>query len=69
MFNGLIVIVGHGLAGLWNSEIFKLYGIILPVALVATAIGSKLSQYIPTQRFEKLIFMAFIVLGTLLLIQ
>ena len=69
LFKGLIVIVGHGLAGLWNSEIFKLYGTILPVALVATLIGSKLSQYIPTQRFEKIIFMTFIVLGTLLLIQ
>ena len=66
---GFIVIIGHGLAGLWTTEIFKLYGINFPVVLIATFIGSKFNKHIPAERFENLIFIAFIILGILLIAQ
>ena len=66
---GLLIVVSHGFDGLWNFEVFKLYLMALPVVFIAIFIGEKLNKRISTNYFEQLLFIVFIFLGALLLIQ
>jgi uncharacterized membrane protein YfcA len=65
---GLLILVGHGLGGLWTPQVLQLYALALPVVLAAIFLGDKLNQRIPPGRFERFIYMALIGLGFLLLV-
>lgn len=65
---GLLILVGHGLGGLWTAQVLQLYVLALPVVLIAIFLGGKLNQRIPPARFEKLIYMTLVGLGLLLLV-
>lgn len=66
---GLLIVVSHGFGGLWDFEVFKLYLMALPVVFIAILIGEKFNKRISTSYFERLLFIVFIFLGALLLIQ
>jgi uncharacterized membrane protein YfcA len=63
-----LIILGHGLGGLWSAELLQLYALTLPVVLLAIFLCGKLNRRIPAGRFERLLYVALIVLGLLLLI-
>jgi uncharacterized protein len=65
---GLLIVISHGFGGLWNLEMFRLYLVSLPAVFIAIFIGEKLNKHMPKDRFEQLLFVAFIFLGALLLI-
>lgn len=65
---GLLILVGHGLGGLWTAQVLQLYALALPVVLIAIFLGGKLNQRIPLGRFEKFIYMTLVGLGLLLLV-
>lgn len=66
---GLIVLVGHGLSGLWTREVIRLYLCCAPFVLAAVIFGSKISGTLLLSRFQKLIHLLLIVIGFLLLID
>lgn len=66
---GLVILISHFFSGLWTGQVLQLYLFNLPIILVATWIGTKISQLIPTERFEKFLFVAFLLLGLLLLLS
>lgn len=61
------IVTGHILGGLWTSEVvnYSLYS--LPVILTSIFLGSKLNKVIPTERFQKYIFILLILVSLLLL--
>lgn len=63
---GLGILVSHALAGLWNQQIFQLYGISLPGILVAIAIGGWINHRLPTERFQSFLSVLLIGLGIML---
>ncbi|MEM0978834.1 MAG: sulfite exporter TauE/SafE family protein [Cyanobacteria bacterium P01_H01_bin.58] len=63
---GVGIVATHGLAGLWNTQIFVLYGVSLPGILLAIAIGSWLNAHLPVKRFQALLSGLLIGLGVLL---
>ena len=65
---GLLILVGHGLAGLWTRQVFQLYALGLPLILTGIFLGGKLNRRIPAGRFEKFIYIALLALGFLLLV-
>ncbi|MBN1995087.1 MAG: sulfite exporter TauE/SafE family protein [Anaerolineae bacterium] len=65
---GLLILAGHGLAGLWTLQVLQLYALALPFMVTAIFLGTKLNQRIPPHRFEKFIYAALLALGFLLLI-
>ena len=65
---GLIVMVGHGLAGLWTPQVMWLFAACLPGVIIATLLGGKLNQRLPAEQFTKLLYVALIGLGVLLLV-
>lgn len=66
---GLPILLGHALAGLWTADVFRLYLISFPFVLLANWIGHKLNRAIPANRFEQLVNLLLIVVGTMLLIH
>ena len=63
----LLICLGHALSGLWTLEVFKLYGLALPLVLLGIFLGLRLGRRLPRARFERLLYLALLVLGTLLL--
>ncbi|NER79768.1 MAG: sulfite exporter TauE/SafE family protein, partial [Leptolyngbya sp. SIO1D8] len=63
---GLGIAASHGLTGLWNAEIFRLYGVSLPGILGAIAIGGWINQRLTVGRFQFLLSGLLIFFGVLL---
>ncbi len=64
--SSLMIAVSHGIGGLWNTEIFRLYGMAIVIVLIATYLGGRLNQYFKHALFEKIIYVFLIVIGVLL---
>ncbi|MGD1992478.1 MAG: sulfite exporter TauE/SafE family protein [Anaerolineae bacterium] len=65
---GLLIVVSHGLAGLWTAEVVRLYVISLPVVLLALLVGRRINHSIPAGRFEQFVSVLLIVIATVLLV-
>ena len=64
---GTLILAGHGLSGLWTPQVWRLYGLALPLVLLAIFLGGQLNQRIPSGRFDRYIYGALIILGIMLL--
>ena len=67
MPTGGMIALSHGLAGWWSGEVLSLYFLALPGVLLAIFLGGKLNRRIPARRFERLLYLALIILGLLLM--
>jgi uncharacterized membrane protein YfcA len=63
-----MILVSHASAGLWTKQVLHLYLISLPVMSIAFWLGNRLSQRIEARSFERLVYVALIVLGIMLLV-
>ena len=66
VFTGLLILASHGLAGLWTSYVFRLYGTSLPLILVGIFLGGKLSRLIPQGQFDGYVNVGLLIMGLLL---
>jgi uncharacterized membrane protein YfcA len=62
------ILIGHALGGLWSAEVWRLYGLSLPLVAVAVVLGRALNRRIPTDRFVRAVDLTLIGLGVLLLL-
>jgi uncharacterized membrane protein YfcA len=65
--SGLVVLVGHGLSGLWNTELFVRYASCLPAVIAATFLGRYANTLCDARKFVWIIYAALILLGALLI--
>jgi hypothetical protein len=65
---GILILAGHGLAGLWTPEVLRFYVLTLPPVVLALLAGSRLSRKLPPGRFDKLVYGALVFMGVLLII-
>ena len=63
------IIISHGIAGLWTYTVFNYFLISLPVILIAVVLGAKLNKVIPSEKFNKYIYIFLIIIGLTLLIN
>jgi len=64
----VMIVAGHGLAGLWTRDVLRLYVYTLPVVMLAIFLGGKLNQRIPCGTFDRFVYTALVVMGILLLV-
>ncbi len=64
----VLICAGHAASGLWTWQVLQLYGLALPVLLLAIPLGIRLGRRIPADRFGGLLYAALIVLGVGLLL-
>lgn len=65
---GLFILLGQALSGLWNANVLRLYLYCLPLVLVAIWLGGRLNRRITFGNFERIIFIALVIFGAMLLI-
>lgn len=60
-----LIVVSHGLTGLWTREVLELYAYSLPAVVAGAWIGEFISKKIPKAIFSKLIYTLLVLLGIL----
>lgn len=65
---GLMIVAGHGLAGLWTPLVVRLYVWAIPVILLAIYAGGKIHNRISQDIFSRIIHAFLVVIGALFLI-
>ncbi|HEX2622035.1 MAG TPA: sulfite exporter TauE/SafE family protein, partial [Phototrophicaceae bacterium] len=65
----LMILVGHALSGFWTPTVFALFGLSLPVILLAFGIGNVISRYILVEQFTMVVRVALLILGMMLLFK
>lgn len=66
---GLAILISHGLAGMWTTQVVQLYLYSIPVIIAAVLIGGKVNQLIPRGKFDKIIYGFLVIIGVLLIIR
>jgi uncharacterized membrane protein YfcA len=67
LLTGLMILAGHGVAGLWTREVLRLYLYSLPAILLAIYLGAKLNRRIARETFSRAVYVFLIVMGALFL--
>jgi uncharacterized membrane protein YfcA len=68
LLTGLLILAGHGLAGLWTPVVLRLYVYSIPVVMLAIYIGGKINNRIPTDIFSRIVYAFLVVIGALFMI-
>jgi uncharacterized membrane protein YfcA len=66
---GLAILITHGLAGMWTTEVVRLYGYSIPIIIAAVLLGEKVNLLIPQGKFDKIIYGFLVVIGFFLIIR
>ncbi len=63
----LMIIIFHGLAGLWTGLVFQYFFISLPFIFIAILVGRRLNKIIPKERFVKYVYVFLLLIALVLL--
>lgn len=63
---GVLIAAGHAMNGLWDTVMWQRSLWALPVLALSTVLGNVIAGYLPANKFDRVIFVVFIVLGALL---
>ena len=69
VLTGLMILAGHGLAGLWTPLVLRLYLASLPAILLAVFLGARLNRRLPRESFSRLVYAFLVVVGVLFFIK
>lgn len=67
LLSGAFVVAGQALGGLWTPHLFRLYALSLPALAVATILGIALHRRLPTESFQRYVYVLVAALGVALL--
>ena len=56
LFSNILVLIGHGVAGLWTREVMLLVLISLPVLVTAVFAGAVVNRRIPAVQFARVVY-------------
>jgi uncharacterized membrane protein YfcA len=68
LLTGLMILAGHGLAGLWTPQVLRLYALAVPFIMLAIFAGEKLNRRIPRETFSRVVYAFLVVMGALFMI-
>ncbi len=63
-----MILVGHGVAGLWTPQVLQLYAFSLPAIMLAVFAGERLNRRLPREAFGRVVYAFLVVMGVLFLI-
>ena len=66
---GFMILLGHGVAGLWTRDVIILYACVLPVVVLAIWLGGTLIQHIATEQFSRAVYGFLVFIGTAIIIN
>ena len=65
----LLILLGHGTAGLWTRSVLQYFFLSLPVVFLSIWLGGRLHHSIPEGKFDRYVHALLILIGMFLLIQ
>lgn len=65
---GGMILISHGLAGLWTPTVLRLYVYALPIIMLAIFLGGRASKVLSGERFNRIIYASLVVMGVLLFV-
>ena len=65
---GLVVLMSHGLAGLWTPRVTRLYVCALPVIVIAVLLGDLVNRMVSSGQFNRIVYGFLILVGALLFV-
>jgi uncharacterized membrane protein YfcA len=65
---GLVILMSHGLAGLWTPRVLRLYIYALPVIVIAVLLGGRVNRMISSGQFNRIVYGFLILVGALLFV-
>jgi uncharacterized membrane protein YfcA len=66
---GLMILAGHGLAGLWTGEVLRSYAYSLPAIALGVVLGGLLNRKLTHELFAKLVYGSLATMGAVLLVR
>ena len=63
-----MIMVGHFSAGLWTPDVLQLFALSIPVLALGFWVGNRIGDRLPTATYERLLYVALIVLGVMLML-
>jgi uncharacterized membrane protein YfcA len=63
---GGMILISHGLAGLWTPTVLRLYAYALPLIMLAIFLGGRANKVMSGGRFNRIIYASLILMGVLL---
>ncbi len=63
-----VIIISHISAGLWTPTVLQLYAFALPAIALSFWVGNRINTHIPVPLFERILYIALVVMGVLLLV-
>jgi uncharacterized membrane protein YfcA len=64
-----MILIGHGIAGLWTPPVFRLYLYALPVLFLAIFLGTKVNRALSPEKFDAALNWALVVMGISLIVK
>ena len=66
---GLMILAGHGIAGMWTGEVLRLYFLSLPAIAVGVVLGGLVNRKLKPAVFVKLVYVFLAAMGAILLLR
>jgi uncharacterized membrane protein YfcA len=66
---GFLILLGHGLSGLWTTQVFRYYIFSLPIVFLAIYIGGKVHNTMTQKHFDRYVNAALIFMGAVLIFR
>jgi uncharacterized membrane protein YfcA len=66
---GLAILAGHGLAGLWTTEVLKTFAYSLPAIVAGVLLGGVLNKKLTGELFAKIVYASLALMGAAMLLR
>lgn len=68
LVTGIVIALGHGLAGLWSGQVLTGLGVSLPAVVLGVIAGERITSRISSEEFTRALYIMVILLGLLILL-
>jgi uncharacterized membrane protein YfcA len=65
---GGMILISHGLAGLWTPVVIQLYIYALPVMMLSIFLGNRVNKSLSSGKFNRIVYVFLIVMGLLMFV-
>jgi hypothetical protein len=69
LLTGLMILAGHGIAGMWTREVFRFFLYSLPAIVLGVVLGGLVNRKLTQNVFAKLVYGFLVLMGGILLVR
>jgi uncharacterized membrane protein YfcA len=66
---GLLILLGHGAAGLWTGQVLRLFVFSLPALFLGVWLGGKVHRRVPEKRYRQAVYASLVIMGGFLVLR